>query len=157
MVHSTQPTKNWKIFTQPMGQPDPWTTLRPEEANNNLGSLPSCDCDFPEWSVTARSAVVAIGCRVSRYLSNLCLWLYHVWFVLAGGRDRGKCCGARRRSGECCLQQRLPTVSRWMLLLSSCNVWFSNCCSFVKICASVLFGTCKGGSHRCRQLTQVPV
>ena len=23
----TQPTKNWKISTQPMGQPNPWTTL----------------------------------------------------------------------------------------------------------------------------------
>jgi len=27
-VDPTQPTKNWKISTKPMGQPNPWTTLR---------------------------------------------------------------------------------------------------------------------------------
>jgi len=27
LLDPTQPTKNWKISTQPMGRPNPWTTL----------------------------------------------------------------------------------------------------------------------------------
>ena len=45
-----------------------WATI-------NLGSPPSCDVTFWQWSVASSSDVGRLASKVSRYLSILCLWL----------------------------------------------------------------------------------
>jgi len=53
--------------------------VRQKQANNNSGSLPSCDCHFWKWLTVTQSAAAVTGRCASRYLSSrylsyLCLW-----------------------------------------------------------------------------------